>query len=478
MIHQLAAKLLESVSVKTSTADVHVAHADPILHTRVRAAEVSAAALTAQAALINEIWSMRTGRRQTASLDMQGASLAMQSVFYQRVWNYKIEQVEPSYPTVGLYPTKDRRYVLLNGGYPLLRDGLLDLLKCSNSSAAVGAAVLAWNAEELEQAVADRKLCGVMVRGQEEWLAHPQGQALAAVPAIELIKIGDAPAEPFPVGADVYPPSGLRPLSGVRILDLTHVIAGPTCAKAMAGQGATPLHIYSPTRPQMPPFDIDTGHGKLSAFLDVKQDADRDTLLGLARSADVFAQSYRPGAISTRFPPEMLAALRPGIVYLSLSCFGFDGPWHDRPGFEQLAQAASGIAVVEGEPGTPKLADGFYPNDYCTGNLAAVGVLAALIRRATEGGSWHVRVSLTRTAMLILEQGLTTASATTSDVPADVLRRFMIDGDSRLGRLHFLGPVLRYSDTPARWDLPASPLGADPPCWPEWLGNFPPHARI
>jgi hypothetical protein len=459
--------------------NVEIAPAPPVLRTKLRAAETAAAALAAQAALICEIWCRRTGRRQTATLDLQGAGLALQSVDLQRVWKYRIAQTEPTYPTVAIYPTLDRRHVMINGGYPDLRDGLLKMLNCANTAKAVGDAVELWDASAIEEEAARRGLCAVQVRSREEWREHPQGRALAAAPAIEILRIGDTTPIPFPAGDAGFPrsgkvpptpPAGLRPLSGIRVLDLTHVIAGPACAKMLAEQGATVLHVYSPNRPQLPPFDMDTGHGKLSAFLDLNREEDRETLRGLARGADVFAQSYRPGSISGMFPPQKLAALHPGIVYVSLNCYGFEGPWKDRPGFEQLAQSATGIAATEGSLASPKLCEGFYPNDYITGFLAAVGTLAALIRRATDGGSWHVRVSLCRTAMLLLEQGLgpAEASAGTAMAPFDVLRRFMMESDSALGRLHFLGPVLRYAETPSRWDLPASPLGAHAPRWPDW----------
>ena len=472
MIQELAQEILQGTGVGTVEDSVTVHSAPPILQTRLRAAETCASVLSAQAMLINHIWKMRTGRSQTASFDLQGASLAMQSVFYQRIWDYPIALPEPDYPTVGMYPTKDGRHVMIDGGYPLLRNGLLDLLDCGHSTKAVGQAILGWDAAALEQAIADRKLPGVMVRSQAEWLAHPQGKYLAEQPVIELIKIGEAPIEGFPIQPSIHPAAGLRPLTGIKILDLTHVIAGPTSAKALASKGATPLHIYSPHRATLPPFDIDTGHGKLSAFLDIKQDAGKKKLLELASEADVFAQSYRPGSVSEMFPPEKLAEVRPGIIYLSISCFGFDGPWHHHPGWEQLAQSVSGIAVTEGSEQSPTLTKLFFPNDYLTGHLAATGVLAALIRRATEGGSWHVRVSLTRTAMMLMQQGLTEASATTPVVPVDILQRYMVETDTGFGRLHSLGSIVRYSDTTSRWDLPVVPLGTHQAAWPEWLSVF------
>jgi len=470
-------ELLERLVAATGVGDpagvaamAHIEDADPLLKTPLKAAETAAAALAAQAALVCEIWRMRTGRRQTVALDLQGAALALQSVFYQRQWANPIMLTEPRYPTVDLYPTKDGRWIMINGGYPALRDGLLDLLQCADSKEAVAGAVSRWRATELEEAAASKGLCAVMVRTQEEWRAHPQGTALAAEPVFAIEKIADGPKVPFPELSGIYPPTGIRPLSGIRVLDLTHVIAGPTCGKTLAEQGATVLHVYSPKRPQLPPFDMDTGHGKLSTFLDLAADPDKDALRSLAATADVFAQSYRPGGIAgLGFGPADLARIRPGIVAVSVSCYGFDGPWAERPGFEQLAQAATGIATVQGTPAAPALALSFYPNDYITGFLASLGTLAALIRRAEEGGSYHVRVSLCRTAMLLLEQGLNVQSADSVQVPPPILARYMQEGDSAIGRLHYLGPVLRYSETASRWTLPPAPLGAHPPRWPDWV---------
>ncbi|MBV9118525.1 MAG: CoA transferase [Acetobacteraceae bacterium] len=469
MPQEMMRRLLADLGVDAPSDVVAIGDGERLLATPLRAAELSASALGAQAALICEIWRMRTGRRQTAALDLEGAALALQSVFYQRQWDYRIALPEPSYPTVDLYPTDDKNWVMINGGYPRLRDGLLDLLQCPDSKEAVAAAVKTWAAPDLEDRAAANGLCAVMVRSREKWLAHPQGAALARAPLVEIKKIGNGPRVGFAGLSKLDPPTGMRPLSGVRVLDLTHVIAGPTCAKILAEQGATVLHVYGPARPQLPPFDIDTGHGKLSAFLDLKQERDWERLRALVKDADVFSESYRPGAVAgLGFEPEKLAEMKPGIIVVSVSCYGFDGPWATRRGFEQLAQAATGIATVQGTEEEPQLALSFYPNDYITGYLAALGTLAALVRRARDGGSYHVRLSLCRTAMHLLEQGLNEPAPAQADVPAAILARYMRERDSALGRLHYLGPVLRYSETPSYWDLPPSPLGAHPPRWPDW----------
>lgn len=463
--------LLEMVGAGPELArNVAISGADPVIPTPFRLGQVAAAVLGALGALIAETWRLRSGESQQVSIEIPAAALALQSVMLQRQWGYPIALTEPAYPTVAMYPTRDGRFISLNGGYPLLRDGLLELLRCPDSATAVARAVAEWDAEELEEAIADRGLCGVMVRSAAEWRAHPQGAAIARLPAVEITRIGEAPPIPFP---PISSPSGRRPLGGIRVLDLTHVIAGPTAAKSLAEHGATVLHIYGPERPQLPPFDIDTGHGKLTAFLDLKAPGtaarDRATLSALAGKADVFSQSYRPQTLARLgFSAEALARLRPGVIVVSTDCYGWAGPWRYRPGFEQLAQCATGMAVGQGTADNPMLVPMVYPNDYITGFLAALGTVAALMRRAREGGSWQVRVSLCRTAMLIEEQGML-GGATPSPPPiADEYRaQYMAECASAIGSLRYLGPVVKMSATPGRWELPPAPLGAHPPRWPD-----------
>lgn len=443
---------------------VEIVGSDPWLDTPYRVGEVCAGVLAAQGAAFSNIWQMRGGAPQQVKVDVKAAAFATFGIAYQAQQGYPIALPEPDYPTVGLYPTRDDRFILINGGYPRLRDGLLDLLGCADSRPALERAISAWSAAELEDAIAAHGLCGVTVRSLAEWRASPQGAAVASTPCVEIHKIGDAPPQPFGPAQ--------RPLDGIRVLDLTHVIAGPTCAKSLAEQGATVLHITCPRRPRLLPFDTDTGHGKLSAFLDLVQPRDRDTLKTLVKSADVFSDSYRPGKIAGfGFSPAALAEMRPGIVAVSVCCYGFEGPWRTRPGFEQLAQAATGMAVTQGTPDNPQLAPS-YPNDYITGFLAAFGVLAALIRRARDGGSYHVKVSLCRTAMWLQEFGTVDRKLLPpKPVGRDDLSPWLQECDSAFGKLGFFGPVLQFSETRSRWDLPPAPLGAHLPQWPGAAGS-------
>ena len=373
-------------------------------------------------------------------------------------------------PVSGVYPTADGRWSYLHCNFVNHRDAALGVLGVEEDRAAVTKAVEAWKGLELEEAIIAAKGAGGMVRSIAEWAEHPQAAAVATLPLIEIDRIGDSPPEPLPDGA--------RPLSGVRVLDLTRVLAGPSCARTLAEHGADVLRITGPHLPSHPGQEMDTGHGKLSAHLDLREAADRETLLGLVREADVFSQGYRPGTLAERgLSPDELAALRPGLVYVSLSAFGRVGPWAGRRGFDTVIQTVSGITDRQGElfPGTEP-GPQFYPVsaiDYLTGYLMAFGTMVALHRRATEGGSWLVRASLAQTGRWLVGRGQVPEAAL-ADVPEDFahdeIARWSTESETPLGRLAHLAPVAQMSETAARWARPTVPLGHHEAAWPERSG--------
>jgi hypothetical protein len=303
----------------------------------------------------------------------------------------------------------------------------------------------------------------------DEWSQHPQAAAIASLPLMEIVKIGDSPPEGLP--------DGDRPLSNVRVLDLTRVLAGPTCARTLAEHGADVLKITAAHLPSIGYQEYDTGHGKLSAQLDLREREELATLRGLIRETDVFSQGYRPGTLGTRgLSPEELAEFRPGIVYVSLSAFSHVGPWASRRGFDTVVQTVSGITSRQGEmfPG-PEAGPQFYPVsaiDYLTGYLMAFGAMVALARRVREGGSWLVRISLAQTGRWLVEQGQI-PDGELKDVPQeftpDELKAWSISSDTPMGQLHHLGPVVRLSETPPKWARPSVPLGYSNPVWPDRL---------
>ncbi len=301
-----------------------------------------------------------------------------------------------------------------------------------------------------------------MVRTQEEWADHEQGRAIGTLARVEIEKIGES--EPEPVGGTA------RPLDGIRVLDLTRILAGPTNGRTLAEHGADVLLVNSPNLDNVLPFVIDTSHGKRSTFLDLDSAEDHARLLALASSADVFAQGYRGGAMQRRgLGPDELAARRPGIVYVSMSCYGDVGPWRERPGWEQLAQTVTGIAAVQGASGDPHHGGDGPPVlipaaacDYTTGYLAALGTMAALWRRSHEGGSYHVRASLCQTGMWFARERRVDRSTASGFGDVEPL---LTTSDTAFGTLRHLGPVAQMSATPPHWALPTSPLGSHPPEW-------------
>ena len=433
---------------------VEIVGRDPILQTRFRIGDAAAAALAAVGVAIADVWQLRTGRSQDVRVQVPLAAASLISFMFQRLSNADTPLRDPG--LTDFYRTRDDRWFLVHRGFPKNLDGILDLLSCEATPEAVAKSVATWDAQPLEDEFGRRGLCGAMVRTEDQWSSHPQAIALAERPVVDVIRVGDSPPEPFEVGD--------RPLSGVRMLDLTRVLAGPTCGRTLAAHGAGVLRIDSPGLPNVPAFVMDTGHGKRSAHLDLKDPAEAGRLRDLVREADVFGQGYRLGAMERLgFGPEALHDLRPGLVYTSINCYGHTGPWQGRPGWEQLAQTVTGIAAEHGHD-RPRLLPAA-ATDYTTGYLAALGTIVALARRAREGGSYHVRVSLSRTAMWL--QGLGRTENNGPGVTDETVAPAMIDSETPRGKLSHLGPVLEMSETQPRWELPAVPLGTHEPVWDE-----------
>lgn len=437
---------------------------DPILPTPFRIGETAAATLAAVGLAVSDLWTLRTGRRQDVGVDIRQATASLRSSHYLQMDGAPVSTERNT--IMGVYPARDGRWSYLHCNFPNHRAAALSVLGVPEDREAVRQAVAGWDALELEEAIIAAKGAGGMVRSMDEWAEHPQAHAIASLPLMEILKIGDSPPEPLP--------NGDRPLSGVRVLDLTRVLAGPTCARTLAEHGADVMKITAAHLPNIGYQEYDTGHGKLSAELDLRQPDDLETLRGLIREADVFSQGYRPGTLGGRgLAPEALAQLRPGLVYVSLCAFGHVGPWASRRGFDTVIQTVSGITTRQGElfpvkePGPQ-----FYPVsaiDYLTGYLMAFGALVALARRAREGGSWLVRISLAQTGRWLVARGQVPESEL-RDVPKEFspeeLERWSIASETPVGRLRHLGPVVRLSETPPRWARPSVPLGYHEPVWP------------
>ncbi len=432
---------------------------EPALPSSFAVGTMAQATIAASALAAAEFWRLRTGRRQQVSVDMRHAAVEFRSEHYMRV-----PGVDPRAwdKVAGVYMTKDGRFVRLHTNLPHHRSGMLAMLGVDYDRDAVTKAVLTWTGEELETAAVERGLVATMMRSPEEWRAHGQGQALALLPLFEMRQIGDAPPRPLTVGK--------RPLDGVRVLDLTRIIAGPVCGRTLSAHGADVLQIAGPKLPFSPLLVMDTGRGKRSAHVELTDAGGRATLEGLARDADIFVQGYRPGALASKgFSPEQLARGSPGIVAVSLSAYGHEGPWSNRRGFDSLVQNANGLnhaeavaaGVAEGPKELPAQA-----LDHGSGYLLAAGAMMALKRQREIGGSWHVRVSLAQTGEWFWRLGRQLPSALGIKQPGfDDVSDLLETAPSGFGLMTAVRHAGLLAETPARWVLPSVPLGSHAAEW-------------
>src|SRR5216684_695290 len=456
------AEILKSSDVApASAANARIVGDDPVIPTRYRIGAAGSAVIAAAGLGAASIWEMRTGRRQEVEVDARAAVASLRSPRYMKLDGHA--QRDPMDPLSGFYQVSAGRWVFVHCNFPDLRDRNLAVLGvAAPKKEDMAAAAAKWEGKALEDAFMMSGGCGAFARTTGEWAQHPQAAAVASLPLVEIVRITNAPPEPLPRGE--------RPLAGVRVLDLTRVLAGPTCARTLAEHGADVLKITAPHLPNSGSVELDTGLGKLSAHLDLRNQQDVETLLTLVRGADVFSQSYRPGALANHgFSPEALAEIRPGIVCVELRAWGREGPWRERRGFDTIVQTATGMALVSGGGTEPRLMP-VSAIDYVSGHLMAYGAMVALARRVREGGSWLVRVSLARTGKFIVDRGLLDAASlegVPGDLPADEITRLTIETQTPLGRLRHLAPVVQMSETRARWTRPPVPLGTHPACWPD-----------
>lgn len=443
--------------------EVTITGKDPVFSARFKIGETTANILAGVGVAVTDIHEMKTGQRQKVAIDVRHAAATCQSSKLMRrqenggAWK-PVESpfMEHMRSITQPWQCKDGRWYLPHFNLPHLHDRVIGVLKCESKADAVAKAVAKWDSHDLEEAVAAARACGSIVRSNKEWREHPHGKVLSGRPLIDITKIGDSDPIPFPKGG--------RPLSGIRVLDLTRILAGPICARTLAENGADVLMVAASHLPQVPEHVMDTSHGKRSCFLDLTRAEDVATIKQLVRDADVFSQGYRPGIMDKHgMTPEELAKIRPGIIYLSISCYGHGGPFTNRGGWEQIAQCATGICLDNGDERPTLLPASAC--DYTTGYNGAYGVLLALARRAREGGSYHVRVSLCRSGMYIYKQGHVQYAKPDMGLTQSELDSIMIESKGGHGTLKHLAPVLRMSATKPFWERPSPVLGSSQPGW-------------
>jgi crotonobetainyl-CoA:carnitine CoA-transferase CaiB-like acyl-CoA transferase len=438
--------------------DVRLTGAEPALPSSFAVGTAAQATIAAAALAAAEIWRLRTGRRQSVAVDMRRAAIEFRSERYLCVDGQAVDDLHDG--VGGLYRCGDGRWARLHTNLPHHRDGLFELLGCSHDKAAVQRALDNWQAEALETAAAEAGVVVTACRSFAEWDRHPQGRAVAKLPLLSIEKIADAPPQKLSPAE--------RPLAGVRVLDLTRIIAGPVCGRTLAVHGADVLLITAKHLASIQSLAIDTGRGKLSASIDLRDASGRETVAALLRDADIFVQGYRPGAIAARgFSPQEAARIRPGIIYVSLCAYGQEGPWAQRRGFDSLVQTASGLNDAEAQAFGSRVPKALPAQvlDHGTGYLLAFAAMAALKRRMAEGGSWHVRLSLAQTGFWFRQLGRIDGMAC-HDPGFGEVSDCLEETASGFGRLTVVRHAADMSETPPCWVRPSVPLATHAAVWP------------
>jgi crotonobetainyl-CoA:carnitine CoA-transferase CaiB-like acyl-CoA transferase len=432
---------------------------EPQLPSSFRVAAAAQTSIAAAALAAAEIWKLRSGQDQQIVVDMRHAVVECRSERYLRLDD---NPPPPAWDAIaGVYKTGGQRFVRLHTNFPHHRDAVCRVLNCKAEREDVQAALMQWDAEAFETAAYQAGGVVAMMRSYDEWSATPQGKALAALPIMTIEKIGDAAPKRWA--------SGKRPLAGLRVLDLSRVIAGPVAGRTLAAHGADVLLVSAADLPAIPWLTIDTGRGKLTTFIDLKRDEGREQLKALLAEADIFSQGYRPQALADLgFSAQEAARINPGIIFVSLSAYGHVGPWASRRGFDSLVQTSTGFnhaeGVAAGVDGPKELPAQIL--DHATGYLMAFGAMMAKARQSREGGSWHVRVSLAQTGRWIWNFGRVVDGLKTEDLKGEAIRPFVEQVESGFGSLQAIRHTAQLSQTPAFWSRPAMPLGSHPPQWP------------
>ncbi|MEJ8836301.1 CoA transferase [Ramlibacter sp. AN1133] len=430
---------------------------DPVFPSSFAVATAAQSTIAAAALAACELAHVRGTPRQRVAVDARHAAAECLGWF-------SLDGREPQLwdKFSGLYRARDG-WVRVHANFRHHRDGALRLLGLDSGTAErkdAEDAMAHWEALAFEQAAADAGLVATALRSFDQWDATEQGRAVAAQPLFNLTRIGDAPPRALPALALAQ-----RPLEGVRVLDLTRILAGPVGGRALAAYGADVMLVNAPHLPNIEAI-ADTSRGKRSVLLDLRTPGDRATMDTLLQDAHVFLQGYRPGALaSLGYGPGQLAARRPGIVCVSLSAYGTQGPWQDRRGFDSLVQTAMGFNRAEAEA----FGDTQRPRplpmqilDEATGYLIAFGAAVALRRQQLEGGSWHVQLSLAQTGHWIRQLGRV---ADGFSVTPPALEPYLETVPSGFGQLCGLRHSAHLGRTPAGWPRPSEPPGHSPPRW-------------
>ncbi|WP_201313127.1 CoA transferase [Dyella sp. EPa41] len=419
--------------------------------------DYAAGVMAAYGSVVERLGTIRGLPAQTMKLDRRRCGLLLNSPQLQFLNGYgTLMDTWPVGPDNGTYRAKDGRHVTIIGLHPHLRDGLLNYFQCANTAAAIQSSVEKKTSQQIEDELAELRLPAGIVRSPGEWLAHPQGHLVANRPLIEIEESkGD-------MGRRLGP-ARRRPLEGVRVLELTHLVAGPTMGRLLAEQGADVIKVQPPMGDWVLPLWLDVNWGKKSILLDVKSLFGKSRFVQLLANADVLINSNSPGSLDRLgLTQEALRKINPGLVVANASYAPPNTPWASRRGFEQIGQAVSGMMHIHSADLPDPTVVSVLINDYLTGNLGAIGIIAALCEREERGGFWNVHVSLQRCATMATTLLERQDAEPYAPVTLDDLLTHAVDQETPIGVFTRLASAVEFSHAPSWVRQAPSIPGVDP----------------
>ena len=425
-------------------AKITVEHGVSYSQSPIKIHDYAVGVMAAFGSVVEHIGTLRGLPEQTMTLNRRHCGLALNSGQLHFLNGYgTLLDTWPIGPDNGTYRTADDRYVHMIGLHPHLRDALLAYLDCANTTAAIQAAADKKTAQQLEDEAAAAGLALGIVRSPEEWLSTPQGAVTAERPMIDIERTSVN-------GQRRLGAASRRPLEGVRVLELTHLVAGPTIGRLLAEQGADVIKVQPPIGDWVLPLWLDVSWGKRNIALDLRGRRGFARFAELLADADVLVSSLRPDALARLGLDDAgLHGINPSLVLAEASCYSAGTPWHGRRGFEQIAQAVTGVMHTHSQALPAPTVVSVLMNDYLTGYLGAIGTVAALAAREGEGGAWKVGAALTRCSM----EALTVVEPQDAEEYAPVgmadLVEFGVDQVGPSGTFTRLAPTVTFSDTPS-----------------------------
>ncbi|MGF6779295.1 CoA transferase [Paraburkholderia sp. GAS334] len=458
-------ELWQTAGLDASALDnVVLSGSDPVFPSSFAIGTAAQVSIAAAALAACEFGHRRGAPRQNVSVDMRHAALECTGWF--SVNGHSPELFDA---LSGLYRCRDG-WVRLHAVFEHHRHGALRLLGLDPHSATrsdIAEVLGSWRAEDFETLAANAGLVVTALRTFAEWDASPQGMAVAAMPLFSIERIGDAPPRDLAAASHADNTAAMpSPLAGVRVLDATRILAGPVGGRTLAGYGADVMLVNAPYLPNIEAI-AETSRGKLSTHVDLGSLEGRSTFERLLDGADVLVQGYRPGGFEALgFGPKDIASRHPGMVYVTLTAYGRNGPWAMRRGFDSLVQTTMGFNAAEGFAARQEQPRAFPMQiiDHCTGFLIAMCVAAALIRQREQGGTWHVNLSLAQTGHWLRGLGRVADGFGVSMPDAE---EYLETRESGFGQLRALRHSANLSRTDVSWARPSMPPGSHPPVWPE-----------